>query len=80
MATSVYSVARTVSDFLSGREAMESIVIEGYRAGTISHALASRMLGLSRFQFDGFLKDHHIHDHAYDVADFVEDSESALCA
>jgi predicted HTH domain antitoxin len=73
------SVARPVPEFLSGREAMESMVIEGYRAGTLSHALASRMLGLSRFQFDGFLKDRHIHDHAYDVADFVKDSESPLC-
>jgi predicted HTH domain antitoxin len=74
------SVTRPVPEFLSGHEAMESMVIEGYRAGTLSHALASRMLGLSRFQFDGFLKDRHIHDHAYDVADFVEDIETPLCA
>jgi predicted HTH domain antitoxin len=80
MSIPVISVAGSAPEFMSGPEAMESMVIEGYRAGTLSHALASRMLGLSRFQFDGFLKDRRIHDHAYDVADFVEDSESALCA
>jgi len=80
MSISVISVVDPVPEYVSGREAMESQVIEGYRSGTLSHALASRMLGLSRFQFDGFLKDRHIHDHAYDVADFIEDSESAICA
>jgi predicted HTH domain antitoxin len=62
------------------REAIEYQAMEGFRAGTLSHSEASRMLGLSRFQFDGFLKDRHIHDHAYDVDDFVEDHETARCA
>jgi predicted HTH domain antitoxin len=56
------------------REAMESLAIEGFRSGAFTHCQASRMLGLSRFQFDGFLKDRHIHDHAYGVEDFVEDT------
>lgn len=80
MAISVFSVVHPVPEYLSGREAVESMVIEGYRTGTLSHAQASRMLGLSRFQFDGFLKDRHIHDHSYDVADFVEDVETPICA
>jgi predicted HTH domain antitoxin len=54
-----------------GREALESLAIEGFRSGILTHFQASEMLGLSRFQFDGFLKDRHIHDHAYDVEDFI---------
>lgn len=34
---------------------------------------ANRLLGLSRFEFDGFLKERHIYDHAYDVEDLEED-------
>jgi len=45
-----------------GREALESLAIEGYRSGILSHAQASQLLSLSEFQFDGFLKDRHIHD------------------
>jgi predicted HTH domain antitoxin len=52
-----------------GREAEEYLAIEGYRAGMLSHFQASQLLGMSGFQFDGFLKDHHIHDHACDVED-----------
>ena len=59
-----------------GREALEALVIEGYRAETLSHHLASRMLGLGRFQFDGFLKERHIYDHAYDVEDLDRDLET----
>ena len=50
-----------------GREALESLAIEGYRAGTLSHYQASQILGLSRLEFEGFLKDRNILDHAYDV-------------
>jgi predicted HTH domain antitoxin len=59
-----------------GREALESLVIEGYRSGTFSHFQASQMLGLSRFDFDGFLKERHIYDHAYDVEDLKDDLET----
>jgi predicted HTH domain antitoxin len=34
------------------------------------------LLGLSRFEFDGFLKDRNIYDHAYDVEDFEQDLET----
>ena len=50
-----------------GREALEALAIEGYRVGTLSHYQASHLLGLSRFEFDGFLKGQHIYDHAYDL-------------
>jgi predicted HTH domain antitoxin len=56
-----------------GREALETLVIEGYRAGTLSHSEAGQLLGLSRFEFDGFLKERHIYDHAYDVEDLERD-------
>ena len=59
-----------------GREALEALAIEGYRAGTLTHVQASQLLGLSRFEFDGFLKDRQIYDHAYDVEDLEQDCET----
>ena len=56
-----------------GREALEALVIEGYRAGTLSHYQASQMLDMTRFEFDGFLKERNIEDHAYSVEDLDED-------
>jgi predicted HTH domain antitoxin len=58
------------------REVLEAVAIEGYCAGTLSHDQASRVLGLSRFEFDGFLKERKIYDHAYDVEDFEQDRET----
>ena len=59
-----------------GREALEALAIEGYRVGTLSHYEAGQLLGLSRFEFDGFLKERHIYDHAYDVEDLEQDRET----
>ncbi|HEY6851790.1 MAG TPA: UPF0175 family protein [Terracidiphilus sp.] len=59
-----------------GREALEALVIEGYRSGTLSHYQASQLLGLDRFEFDGILKERHIYDHAYDVEDLERDQET----
>ena len=59
-----------------GREALESLAIEGYRAGTLSHFQASQVLGMSRFEFDSFLKERHIDDHAYDAHDLDEDRKT----
>ncbi len=61
-----------------GREALEALAIEGYRAGTLSHYQASQILGLSRFEFEGFLKERHTYDHAYDLEDLEEDRETLL--
>jgi predicted HTH domain antitoxin len=36
-------------------EVIEAVAIEGYRSGALTHYQASRLLGLSRFQFDDFL-------------------------
>jgi predicted HTH domain antitoxin len=51
-----------------GREALE-LVIEWYRSGALTHYQASQLLGLNRFEFDGFLKMRGIYDHAYGVDD-----------
>jgi len=59
-----------------GREALESLVIEGYRTGALSSFQASQLLGISRMEFDGFLKKRQIYDHAYGVEDFDEDRET----
>jgi len=59
-----------------GREALESLAIEGLPRGTLSHFQASQVLDLSRFEFDGFLKERHIRRHAYDVEDLDEDRET----
>jgi len=59
-----------------GREALESLAIAGYRAGALSHYQASQILGLSRFEFDGFLKERHLYDQAYDVVDLEQDREA----
>jgi predicted HTH domain antitoxin len=59
-----------------GQDALEALAIEGYRTGTLSHFQASQLLGLSRFEFDGFLKERQIYDHAYGVEDFEQDIET----
>lgn len=59
-----------------GREALEALVIEGYRSGALSHYQAGQMLGISRFEFDGFLKARNIYDHAYGIEDLEQDRET----
>ncbi len=56
-----------------GREALEALATEGYRSGTLTHLQASPLLGISRFEFDGFLKSRQIYDHAYDAEDVEQD-------
>ncbi|HWG19065.1 MAG TPA: UPF0175 family protein [Terracidiphilus sp.] len=56
-----------------GRQALESLAIEGYRSGALSQFQAAQLLGLSRTEFEGFLKQRGIYDHAYDVEDLQED-------
>jgi predicted HTH domain antitoxin len=57
-------------------EALEALAIEGYKTGALSHFQASQLLGLSRIEFDGFLKERQIYDHAYDVQDLEDDIET----
>jgi len=54
-------------------EALEALAIEGYKTGALSHFQASQLLGLSRIEFDGFLKERQIYDHAYGEKELEED-------
>jgi predicted HTH domain antitoxin len=56
-----------------GRAALEALAIEAYRSEALSAFEASRLLGLSRFEFEAFLKKHQIMDHAYGVDDWACD-------
>ncbi len=58
-----------------GREALEALVIAGYRSGELTHYQASQLLGLDRFEFDGFLNERKIYDHAYGIEDLEKDLE-----
>jgi len=59
-----------------GRDALESLAIEGYRTGALTHFQASQLLGLSRSEFEGFLKDRQIFDQAYSKEDLINDQET----
>jgi predicted HTH domain antitoxin len=38
------------------RRLLETIALDGYRSGELSHAEVGQLLGLSRYEVDGFLK------------------------
>jgi predicted HTH domain antitoxin len=59
-----------------GREALEALALEGYRSGTLSHFETSQLLGLSRFELDGLLKQRNISDRAYDSEDLAQDLDA----
>jgi predicted HTH domain antitoxin len=56
-----------------GQHALEVLTIEGYRSGALTHYEARQLLGLSRLEFEAWLKRRHIDDHAYDVEDLEQD-------
>jgi predicted HTH domain antitoxin len=56
-----------------GREALERLAVEGYRSGALTHHQAGQLLGLSRFEFDDFLIERKIYDHAYSIEDLKRD-------
>jgi predicted HTH domain antitoxin len=59
------------------REAVEALAIAGYRAGKLTAFQAGRLLGFtSRFDFEGFLKQRNILDHAYNAEDLEADVEA----
>jgi predicted HTH domain antitoxin len=59
-----------------GRQALEALAIEGYRAGALTPHEARQLLQLSRLEFDGLLKRRNIDAHAYDVDDLEQDLET----
>lgn len=42
------------------RQILRATALEEYRAGKLSHGQIGRMLGLTRFQVDAFLKEHNV--------------------
>jgi predicted HTH domain antitoxin len=59
-----------------GREALEALVLEGYRSGAFSDHQAAQMLGLARLQFEGFLKSRGVTENAYGVKDLQQDVQT----
>ncbi len=59
-----------------GREALVSLAVEGYRSGVLSHYQSGQLLGLSRFEFEGLLKQRSIREYAYDADDLEEDRKT----
>jgi len=57
------------------REALEAFAIEGYRFGALSAYQTRLLLGFeTRAEFDGFLKNHQVWEHAYSVEDLEKDA------
>ena len=59
-----------------GREALEALVIEGYRHGSLSPFQARQLLGISRLELENFLKERNIGELAYGVEDLNQDGET----
>lgn len=57
------------------RAALESFVLEAYRARVLTAAQLRRLLGFeTRMQMDAFLKEHDVYD--FTAADFEQDRET----
>ena len=60
-----------------GRQALEALALDGYRSGAFTQYQAGQILGVSRLEFEGLLKQLNIQENAYDVEDFEEDLRTA---
>jgi len=59
------------------RAALEALAIEGYRSGSLSPLQTRLLLGFeTRYEFDGFLKQHRVWEHAYDLEDLEQDRKT----
>ena len=58
------------------RYALESFGLEKFRAGRLTQPELRRLLGLSRYELDGFLKEHGVWERAYSVEDLEKDAEA----
>ena len=59
------------------REALEALVVAGYRSGRLTRFQASRILGFeSRFELEQFLKQRNIVEHAYSREDLEVDLDT----
>lgn len=58
------------------RRVVETIALEGYRSGELTHAQVRRLLGFEhRLQVDAFLKEHGVSLH-YTLEDLERDRET----
>jgi predicted HTH domain antitoxin len=56
------------------RAALEALAIEGYRSGELTAYQTRRLLGFeTRYELDGFLKEHNVWEHAYGIEDLERD-------
>jgi hypothetical protein len=56
------------------RAALEAFAIEGYRSSALSSFQTRQLLGFeTRFELDGFLKQHGVWERAYSVEDLESD-------
>lgn len=58
------------------RTALEGIAIEGYRAGTLTALQTRELLGLTRYELDGFLKAHNVVEGSYALTDLEQDRKT----
>lgn len=62
------------------RAALESLALEGYRAGALTHSQLRRLLGFAtRDEADGFLKQHQVYLE-YTLEDLEQDLENSRSA
>jgi hypothetical protein len=62
------------------RAALESLALEGYRSGALTHAQLRRLLGFgSRTQADAFLKQHGVY-FDYTLDDLEQDTANSRLA
>ena len=57
------------------REALEAFAIEGYRSGALTAYQTRLLLGFeTRYELDGFFKEHGVLDHAYGIDELKSDA------
>jgi len=59
------------------RATLEAVAIEGYRSGALSALQTRLLLGFeTRYELDGFLKEHNVWEHAYSLEDLEQDRQT----
>lgn len=58
----------------SGREALEALVVEGYRSHQLTQFQAGQMLGLSRIQTEDFLA-RHVYLYEYSTQELESEAD-----
>jgi hypothetical protein len=59
------------------RDALEAFAIAGYRSGALSPRQTRLLLGFeTRYELDGFLKEHEVWENSYSIEDLEEDASA----